>query len=243
MSRYKLTLQYNGTEFFGWQIQLNERTVQGELEKAAAKLNKGKRVVITGAGRTDTGVHALGQVCHFDLNTKLDTIALKSAINGNLADDIRIMSVEQVNDEFHSRFDATSRYYVYQCYQGKNLLYGNQAWMISEVDITKMNSVTQAIIGSHDFLSFAKFNEDLDDTNCTILSAQWNKTNEMLNFNIIGNRFLHHMVRYLVGTMIAIGMNKFSEDTFANLLQNPKKNVRIFKAPPQGLILEKVTYE
>jgi tRNA pseudouridine38-40 synthase len=243
MSRYKLILQYNGAEFFGWQKQLDKRTVQGELEKAVAKLNKGHRVVVNGAGRTDTGVHALGQVCHFDLDTKLDTIALKSAINGNLADDVRIRSVEQVDLEFHSRFDATSRKYIYQCYQGSNLLYNNQTWLISDVNIPKMNSVTELIIGTHNFLSFAKYNGDLNDTNCTILAARWSKTNEMLNFSITGNRFLHHMVRYLVGTMIAIGTNKFSEDTFVNLLQNPKKNVRIFKAPPQGLILEKVAYE
>lgn len=243
MSRYKITIQYDGTNFFGWQMQSQKRTVQKEIENALAPLNNNKRVVITGAGRTDTGVHAFGQVAHFDLATNLETDELLNALNARLPIDIRIISLTKTSSEFHARFSAKRRYYRYQCFLGDNLLFKNQSWYIDEVDNSKLNIFADKITGIHDFLSFSKLNKQLKNTLCNIYESKWFKTENMLIFNVCGNRFLHHMVRYLVGTMVAGAQDKISIDDFEDLLNNPQKDVKIFKAPPEGLILIGIDYE
>ncbi len=243
MSRYKINIQYDGTNYFGWQMQLQQRTIQAEIENALVPLNNDKRVKITAAGRTDTGVHALGQVAHFDLNTKLKPVQLLKALNARLPKDIRILEVAAKGDEFHARFSAIKRHYRYQCYLGDNLLYRNQSWFISEIDKSTLNRLSQKIIGEHDFLSFSKLNKQLDNTKCNIYQSEWIENDNMLIFNVCGNRFLHHMVRYLVGTMVAGSQGKISLDYFEDLLNNPRKNVKIFKAPPEGLILIGIDYD
>lgn len=244
MSRYKLTLQYDGSAFFGWQLQSKERTVQGEIEKAIQKIaGSTGRIPVHGSGRTDTGVHALGQVAHVDLNTHLNDSELKNALNGNLPLDCRVRDVEQEAEDFQARFDATKRFYRYQCYTGDSILFQNQSWHLTELDLGYLNKLAFQIPGDHDFLSFSKFREDLENTRCIIHKSEWKSEGKMVIFRIAGNRFLHHMVRYLVGTMIAVAENRFTEQEFLSLLRNPEKNVRIFKAPAQGLILEKVVYE
>lgn len=243
MSRYKINIQYDGTNYFGWQMQSQQRTIQAEIENALVPLNNDKRVKITAAGRTDTGVHALGQVAHFDLNTKLKPVQLLKALNARLPKDIRILEVAAKGDEFHARFSAIKRHYRYQCYLGDNLLYRNQSWFISEIDKSTLNRLSQKIIGEHDFLSFSKLNKQLDNTKCNIYQSEWIENDNMLIFNVCGNRFLHHMVRYLVGTMVAGSQGKISLDYFEYLLNNPQKNVKIFKAPPEGLILIGIDYD
>ena len=243
MSRYKINIQYDGTNYFGWQMQLQQRTIQAEIENALVPLNNDKRVKITAAGRTDTGVHALGQVAHFDLNTKLKPVQLLKALNARLPKDIRILEVAAKGDEFHARFSAIKRYYRYQCYLGDNLLYRNQSWFISEIDKSTLNRFSQKIMGEHDFLSFSKLNKQLDNTKCNIYQSEWIENDNMLIFNVCGNRFLHHMVRYLVGTMVAGSQGKISLDYFEDLLNNPQKNVKMFKAPPEGLMLIGIDYD
>ena len=244
LSRYKLTLQYDGSAFFGWQLQAKERTVQGEIEKAILKIsNSRERIPVHGAGRTDTGVHALGQVAHVDLETRLNETELNNALNGNLPMDCRVMEVEKVAGDFQARFDATKRHYRYQCFTGESILFQNQSWHLPELDLDYLNKLAHIIIGDHDFLSFSKFNDDLEHTRCIIHKSEWKSEGKMVIFTIVGNRFLHHMVRYLAGTMVAVVENRFSENEFLSLLKTPQKNVRIFKAPAQGLILEKVDYE
>lgn len=243
MSRYKIKIQYDGTNYFGWQMQSQQRTIQAEIEIAIAPLNNDERVIVVAAGRTDTGVHSLGQVAHFDLNTNLKPIQLLKAINARLPNDIRIIAVTPKGDEFHARFSAIKRYYRYQCYLGENLLYRNQSWFLNEIDKSTLNNLSQNIIGEHDFLSFSKLNKQLDNTKCHIYQSEWIEKDKMLIFNVCGNRFLHHMVRYLVGTMIAAAQEKISLDYFEDLLNNPQKNVKIFKAPPEGLILIGIDYD
>ena len=243
MSRYKINIQYDGTNYFGWQMQSQQRTIQAEIENALVPLNNDKRVKIIAAGRTDSGVHALGQVAHFDLNTKLKPVQLLKALNARLPKDIRILEIAAKGDEFHARFSAIKRHYRYQCYLGDNLLYRNQSWFISEIDKSTLNRLSQKIIGKHDFLSFSKLNKQLDNTKCNIYQSEWIENDNMLIFNVCGNRFLHHMVRYLVGTMVAGSQGKISLDYFEYLLNNPQKNVKIFKAPPEGLILIGIDYD
>jgi len=242
MSRYKLTIQYDGTNYFGWQMQLQKRTIQGEIEKALTPLNINNRVSVTGAGRTDTGVHAFGQVAHFDLDTNLKTTQLLSALNARLPDDIRIIDIAETGDEFHARFSARKRYYRYQCYLDDNMLFKNQSWYVSEIDKTILDIFAKKIKGTHDFLSFSKLNKQLKNTDCDIYESKWFTYESMLIFNVCGNRFLHHMVRYLVGTMVAGAQGKLSLEYFEDLLISPQTNVKIFKAPPEGLILDKIDY-
>jgi len=229
MSRYKIKIQYDGTNYFGWQMQSQQRAIQAEIENALAPLNNDKRVKVTAAGRTDTGVHALGQVAHFDLNTNLKPVQLLKALNARLSHNIRILEVAPKGDEFHARFSAIKRYYRYQCYLGDNLLYRNQTWFINEIDKSKLSRFSQKIMGEHDFLSFSKLNKQLDNTKCHIYQSEWIENDNMLIFNVCGNRFLHHMVRYLVGTMIAGAQGKISLEYFEDLLNNPQKNVKIIK--------------
>ncbi|MCJ7802669.1 MAG: tRNA pseudouridine(38-40) synthase TruA, partial [Candidatus Marinimicrobia bacterium] len=135
MLRYKITIQYDGTNYFGWQMQSHKRTIQKEIENALSPLNNNKRIIVTAAGRTDTGVHAFGQVAHFDLDTKLNAVQLLRAINARLQKDIRIVDIVNVSDEFHARFSAKKRHYRYQCYLGDNLLYKNQSWFADKIEI------------------------------------------------------------------------------------------------------------
>ena len=242
--RYKLIIQYDGTNFFGWQLQKNKRTIQGVLEETLKLILKSKsRIPIHGSGRTDTGVHALGQVAHADMDIKMDVQSMVKAINGNLPIDIEILDIIRAENEFHSRFNAIKRCYIYQFYTGKSLLFNNQTWYIKSLDLKLLNTLSTLVLGEHNFLSFSKFNKEKINTFCTILTSLWKVENNIIYYKIEGNRFLHHMVRYLVGTMVAVNTEKITIEEFKRLLSYPNKNVRIFKAPPRGLILEKVFYD
>ncbi|NQV36581.1 MAG: tRNA pseudouridine(38-40) synthase TruA [Candidatus Marinimicrobia bacterium] len=238
-----MNIQYNGSNYFGWQMQDNAQTIQGELETALLPLGDGNRVKIIGAGRTDTGVHAFGQVAHFELDTRLSLKEIRNAINARTKTDIEVNKVEIVDDKFHARFSAKERYYIYQVYTGKSLLYQNQSWHIPSLDVEKLNTTAAIILGEHDFLSISKYNPELDHTMCTVYDSKWTLSDDMITFHVKANRFLHHMVRYLVGTMIAINQEKYTNEEFLHILNNPQRNVRIFKAPPNGLILKQVSYE
>ena len=244
MSRYKLTIQYDGTYFFGWQLQPNKRTVQGEVEKALMRfMNTLKRIPIHGSGRTDTGVHAIAQVAHSDFECSKSENVIKNAMNSFLDKDCHIMHVEKVSENFHARFNAISRKYRYQIYTGKSIFYRSQAWYLKIDGIEGINSISKYLLGDHDFLSFSKFQKHKENTICTIIDSEWKVKGDFINFFIVGNRFLHHMVRYLVGTIIMVNQNKKSLEEFSSLLDNPQKNAKVSKAPPCGLFLEKVSYE
>jgi len=245
MRRYKITIQYDGTNFSGFQSQKNNTGIQDKIESSIASLNHNKKVRIYGASRTDAGVHALGQVAHFDLDSKLDDEDLLRAINARLDRQIRIANLKKINDNFHSRFDAISKEYNYSCSLSDNPLLLKDHHHIKKVDINILLDLCKIIEGEHDFLSFSKFSNKKNN-NCKIFTSKWvfdDKKEEKLSYIIHGNRFLHHMVRYLVGTMIAVGQHKISIDDFKNLLDKPKKDAKIFKAPSNGLILKEIFYE
>ena len=242
MPRFKIAIQYDGTRYCGWQTQQNGLAIQPVLEKLLGSFNGKSSINITGAGRTDSGVHALGQVAHFDLKTDLDTCTLIRAMNAKCPEDITIVDCDVVSPEFHARFSAVRRTYRYQCYTGTNPLYKNQSWFLSMLNIDTLNSISKNLLGTHDFLSFSKWNKQMKNTKCDIFQSVWTKENNMVIFTIKGNRYLHHMVRYLTGTMVAVSQNKYSENYFIQLLSNPQKNVTLHKAPAQGLFLEKVEY-
>ena len=243
MKRYKLVCQYDGANFSGWQLQNDNRTVQGELEKVLTKLNKGELVRVIGSGRTYAGVHALGQVAHFDMSTKLKINDLKKAINGNLHEDCYVNFIELVDEEFHARFSASQRSYIYSCRQNRYLLDRNKVWNTGELDILKLNNAAKILIGEHDFLSFSKKNPKMNDTISIIYQSEWKENGQIVNYHISGNRFLHHMVRYLVGSMVAISQGKYSIEQLIKELDNPKSDSKQFKAPAYGLVLNYVSYE
>ena len=244
MIRYKLEVQYDGSYFSGWQLQKDKITVQGILEDVMKLLSKSNtRIPVHGSGRTDSGVHAFRQVAHVDLDIKLNCNELMKAINGNLPKFCRINKIEKVTRLFHSRYDAKRRFYKYQCFTGESILYGNQAWILKKLDVKYLNELSKNILGENDFLSFSKYRGKNKSSKCTIFDCRWRSNGNMSTFHIEANRYLHHMIRYLVGTMIAVHQKNITEDYFLDLLINPRKNVRIFKAPPQGLILDKIVYE
>ncbi len=244
MSRYKLTIQYDGTFYFGWQLQPNKRTVQGEVEKALMRfMSTSKRIPVHGSGRTDTGVHALAQIAHSDFECSKSENVIKNAMNSFLDDDCYIMHVEKVSENFHARFNAISRQYRYQIYTGQSIFYRSQAWYLKINGIEFINSISKYLLGDHDFLSFSKFQKHKENTICTIVHSEWKVRGDFINFSIVGNRFLHHMVRYLVGTILMVKQNKKSLEEFRSLLDNPQKNAKVNKAPSCGLFLEKVDYE
>ena len=244
MPRFKITIQYDGSSFSGWQLQKNRKTVQGEIENALKVISRSKlRIPVYGSGRTDSGVHAYGQVAHFDLDTKLDSSELCNAINSNTAKECKIMSVVESDNGFESRFDARKRWYRYQVYKGSSILYRNQAWLINDIDVSLLRLVSKIILGEHDFLSFSKYRADQKNTRSIIFESNWQDNESMLTYEISGNRFLHHMVRYLVGTMVQVSRGQFTIEQFRSLLHEPQKNVQIHLAPACGLILLRVEYD
>ena len=242
MLRFRIIVQYDGTCFRGWQLQKSDRTVQGELESALKTFNKKELVRVHGAGRTDTGVHATGQVAHFDLSTEMDSCELKDALNGITPRDIQIMACGVVPEEFHARFSATKRYYHYRIRRDGFLLDRHYTWHTDNLDMNLLQSAAGYIRGDHDFTSFSRNNKELDHRRCIIYESLWKGHDAIVNYKIIGNRFLHHMVRYLVGTMVEVARGKVPLNRFKSLIDNPTESVYIFKAPPRGLVLTQVDY-
>ena len=244
MNRYKIKIQYDGSNFSGFQSQKDNSGIQNKIESSIAMLNNKDFVKLYGASRTDSGVHALGQVAHFDLNTNLSENDLKKAINARLEKEIRISDVRIVDNDFHSRFNARSKEYNYYCTLDENPLDVRNHYYVKNVNIEILNNISQLIIGEHDFLSFSKFSNK-ENNRCVILKSEWilDRSNKKLLYIVRGNRFLHHMVRYLVGTMIATAQNKMTKKEFKRLLAEPIKDAKIYKSPAKGLILKEIFYE
>ena len=243
MSRYKITIQYDGLSFSGFQSQKNLNTIQDKIEYSLSFLNNKNFIRILGASRTDAGVHALGQVAHFDLDTDVSLNDIKRAINARLPVEIRIVDIIEVNTEFHSRFNAIKKEYLYQCSLTDNPLLSKNHFIVKKIDFDILKDLESKLLGKHDFLSFSKFDVDKKNTICEILKSKWTLEGDKLFYIIEGNRFLHHMVRYLVGTMIGCMEEKISKNDFLSLLDNPRKDAKLLKAPAHGLILNRIFYE
>ena len=243
MSRYKITIQYDGLGFSGFQSQKNLNTIQDKIEHSLSFLNHNNLIRVLGASRTDAGVHALGQVAHFDLDTELSLSAIKRALNARLPIEIRIVDIIEVSAEFHSRFNAIKKKYLYQCSLTDNPLLSKNHCIVKKIDIDMLKDLEENLLGKHDFLSFSKFDIEKKNTICEIFKSKWTLKDDKLFYIIEGNRFLHHMVRYLVGTMIGCMEKKISRKDFLSLLDNPRKDAKLLKAPAHGLILNRIFYE
>lgn len=241
--RYKLLIEYDGTHFSGWQIQPKERTVEGVIEKALSTLYQ-LDIDVVGQGRTDTGVHALHQVAHADLPDTYSERRIIHAMRGLLPEDVSIFAIEKINSEFHSRFDAISRKYIFRVANRPIPLDRHKIWYsFLDCDIELLHKCANFIIGDHDFLQFCIPNEDPHlTTRCTVTESIWRKDGELLIYTIRGNRFLRKMVRRLVGTMVQVSAQKMQLKNFEEMLSNPTSTAPAYTAPPHGLTLDSVEY-
>ena len=242
MPRYKIILEYDGSDFVGWQVQPEGRTVQAELEKALSEFGEDKINVI-GAGRTDSGVHALGQTAHFDLGKELEPQTLLLALNAKTPEDIIVKSVEIANPDFHARFDATWRKYLYVLAKSPSAI-GRRFSYLPPYDykIELLQSIAPDILGQHDFAAFCKLKSQKENTICNILQSSWTENQGQVVYEVIADRFLHSMVRLLVGTMLDIARGRFAPDALLEILESGDVTKTGTAAPPQGLFLAEVGY-
>ena len=239
-----LLVQYDGSAYCGWQIQKDPKTVQGCIELALQTIFD-QKINLIGSGRTDSGVHALGQVAHFEVEqSSIPPASIWKALNRQLPDDIRLIDSARVSEDFHSRFEAVEREYRYQILTAPNVLDRHTKWYIRfPINPEKLHETSRMILGEHDFSSFCYAGTETENMICNMFSADWSASDDgTLSFTIRGNRFLHHMVRMLVGSMIEVARGKWDLDHFAALLHNPNRRAHTVTAPARGLALQRVTY-
>jgi len=245
MPRYKLLITYDGTAYQGWQKQPEGKSIQGTLEKAIYHLFE-QRVGIVGSGRTDAGVHALGQVAHMDLSLSLQTNDLRTALNGRLPGDIRVREVEIVSDTFHARYSAVKRAYAYLIRHGvdPSPFFRNAAHQISRpLDLERMNQAAATLVGEHDFSAFrATGGGHTLPVRRVFTSEILPLSNHFLCYLVIADAFLRKMVRGIVGTLLEIGMGKSKPSLMTRLLAEKDRSLMGTLAPPQGLYLAAVFY-
>lgn len=243
MPRYKLTIEFDGTNYSGWQKQPNANTVEEEIEAGLSQILPAP-VDVIGQGRTDSGVHAEGQVAHFDVPEPLDRDRILYALLGVLPHDIAVWGMQEVADDFHARFDATSRQYRYQIARRPvPLLRSTSEMVLDDLDVERMRFCAQKIAGTHNFDSFTKPDNQNPDSTCEVSRSEFSDVDPLLVYHIEANRFVRHMVRRLVGTMIEVGKGKRSTDEFTDMIDNPSKQKNGHGAAAKGLILVNVKYK
>jgi tRNA pseudouridine38-40 synthase len=243
--RVRLIVEYDGTNYAGWQRQDNALAVQQVLEEALAKLTQAP-VRVAGASRTDAGVHALGQVLHFDTHCPIPPEKYPFALNPLLPDDIRVLAGDRVPDAFHARFDAKGKRYRYLMYDRphSSALYRNHcAHSIYPLDARRMQREAEAMLGTHDFAAFAASGSLVKDTVRTVTLCQVRRKEPFVELTIEGTGFLYNMVRILAGTLMGVGSGKLSPGTIERALRSRNRLSLGVTAPPQGLTLLQVFYE
>ncbi|HWZ34245.1 MAG TPA: tRNA pseudouridine(38-40) synthase TruA [Bryobacteraceae bacterium] len=250
MATFKLTLEYDGSRFSGWQTQINARTVQGELQRAADQLF-GVAVDIQGAGRTDAGVHALGQVAHLKVRNprrKLVPAQILRELNEELPSSIAVVDLAEAAPNFHARHDAISRAYFYQISTRKAALSKRYVWWIKEpLDVAAMQAAAGMIAGRHDFAAFRAADPSRPDESTIVVvdAAEVAVDENLIVFRIEASHFLWKMVRRLTGALAKVGLGEVSPEDFRELLKgrkNPKLDIPAWTAPGSGLFLESVRY-
>jgi len=238
-------LSYNGTNYHGWQSQDNAVTIQSELAKALSIILSTK-IEVTGAGRTDTGVHAREYFAHFNFDSEFNNEENKNIIyriNAILNNDISVSDIFKVNDDVHARFSAISRTYKYYISLNKDPFTKEFSWNVfGKIDVNKMNEAANVLFEYIDFTSFSKLHTDVKTNNCKIMQAEWNVEKSMLIFTIKADRFLRNMVRAIVGTLIDVGKGKISVDEFRKIIENKDRSEAGYSVPAKGLFLEKIEY-
>ncbi len=241
MARFKLSIEYEGTRYSGWQIQKNARTVQGELIGAIKKVFNTDDFDFQGAGRTDAGVHALCQIAHLDIKTNFPVDKIKFALNDNLPADINILSVEKTDKNFHARKDAKYRSYIYIISQRRSAFAKKFVWWIKdELDFELMKLASQHFIGLKDYKSFAEIDKEEKSTLVKIINVELKQENSLILIRIVGSHFLWKMVRRMVGMLVEVGRKNFDIQKINDLFTEKSELPSKFTAPPSGLYLENV---
>ena len=246
MERFKLVVQYDGTEFSGFQVQPEKRTVQGELEKVLEFL-VGEKVRIYASGRTDTGVSAFAQVCHFDTEKKIDAKKLEVSLNGLLPADVAALKVEKVGLEFDSRFSAKKKTYQFRFYVSRYELplLERQAVRINDyADVNKMNEACKFLIGTHDFSSFVAAKSGKTDFVRTIYDAKIIEIGDgIFAFEVTGNGFLYNMVRIIFGTLLKVAYGKMKPEEMKDVIDAMDRKKAGKTMPAKGLVMKSVVYD
>ncbi len=240
--RYFVTFSYDGGRYHGWQIQPNGVSVQEKLQEALSTLLR-EEITVTGAGRTDTGVHARMMVAHFDAD-EIDCEQLTYKLNRLLPQDIAVQKVERVSEEMHARFSAKCRTYHYYIHTRKEpFLRTYSCEMHYALDFAKMNEAAQRLLDYEDFGAFCKSGADVKTTLCKVTKAEWIQTSPTTwHFEITANRFLRNMVRAVVGTLIDVGRGRLSVDEFCKVIEGKKRTEAGESMPGHALFLEKIEY-
>lgn len=237
-----LKIEYEGTDFIGWQLQPEGRTVQGVLEAAIRTILQAAHRA-TAAGRTDAGVHAAGQVVHIRTDSEMAVDRLKKGLNGVLPPDVRVLEAVQAHDDFHARFSAVGRRYIYRIIRRPSAMRRHYAWYVAyPLDADAMRRACAPLSGRHDFMSFCRAASTVDGTICEVRELDWDEKDDELRLHIEANRFLHHMVRTIVGTAVDIGRGRWPESVMAQMLRAKDRRAAGANAPAHGLCLKAVHY-
>lgn len=246
MERIKLTIEYDGTNFSGYQVQPEKRTIQGEIEKALEKLYQ-QKVETFASGRTDAGVHAYGAVLHFDQPKELKNPKLQESINAYLPEDVKVVRLEKVSSDFDARFSSKRKTYVYKFYLSpfERPLLRNYALMVDDrVDVQKMSNACKYLIGEHNFRSFVARKSGKTNFVRTVYDAKIEKTAENeYQFKICGNGFLYNMVRIIMGTLINVGLSRIEEEDMKKIIEAKDRTKAGKTVKSCGLYLLSVDYD
>lgn len=243
VARFKLTLEYAGTRYSGWQRQKNARTVQGELERAVAEVCPGVRLDCQGSGRTDAGVHALAQVAHLDLRTDLPPERLRRALNDQLPSDIHVRAVDLAAPRFHARHHAVRRSYIYQVARRRTAFAKPFVWWVREpLSLTAMQTAARVFEGRHDFRGFSDDDPDEKSTLVELDAVDVVGDGALVLIRVVGSHFLWKMVRRMVGVLVEVGRGGLSADDVHGFLTVPSETPARLTAPAAGLFLECVCY-
>ena len=241
--RIAMKVAYDGTSFLGWQRQATGRTVQGELENILGRLGGGSEVAVTGAGRTDSGVHAHGQVAHADITTRFDDARLHHALMRMSPPDLAIRSLVTVSSGFHARYGAISREYRYSIIDFPDPFRSRYAWRLDyPIDRERLDAASRRLPGRRDFTSLSKHNPGTPNSVCNVTCAEWKDVPGGLEFRVVADRFLYGMVRLLVGIQIDVARGKREPDEIDMLIEQAVRRDQSPAAPSLGLSLVEVLY-
>ncbi len=245
MRTIKLTIEYDGTDYLGWQVQPTGATIQGIIEEKLSRIT-GETLRLVGSGRTDAGVHALGQVAHFKTKSRLDVQAIQRALNSLLPSDIAVQKVEETDESFHARKSAKGKVYQYWILNRplRSVFDRGTAWHVPQtLNLTEMKRATRSLLGEHDFSAFQSVGSPKRTAIRRVTRAEWKRGRDgLLRFEIEANGFLKQMVRALVGTLVEVGRGKIAPKDFQRILDSRDRKNAGPTAPPHGLFLKEVKY-
>jgi tRNA pseudouridine38-40 synthase len=241
--RFKLLIEYAGTRYSGWQIQKNARTVQGEIERAVREASGRRDFELYGSGRTDAGVHALGQVAHLDVQTRRSAEELVPAVNDKLPADINILAASRVPHRFHARHDAVGRSYLYQIARRRTAFAKPYVWWVrDDLDLATMQQAAARFAGMHDFQAFTDADPEQTSTDVQVERVQIDQCGDLVLVRVEGSHFLWKMVRRMIGVLAEVGRGALAPADVVALLRSPSPLPARVTAPASGLFLERVFY-